>query len=611
MKLNLRLRGRIKQLEFPEYILVCLILLQVCFGIFFIFSFKSLPSPIYGGDLYYQLGSVINAVDGGNPLESSVFSGKIPGYLPMYSVFVMIVSKITFSSPVVAMYLASIIIGALSTLSAYFLLFLFFRDKYLAVFGAIQWLLFQSLPVIKYTEFTSSLLMPVFFIACYFAFSRKNLPSIILLGVSYGLLSIGHVTAFVSASLFLVLMAVKMILVDNFSFKDSKLSIKLANLRENLKLFFITAAVGIPISMLYWFKPFFIYRLHFMNDQIRWGQIDLSQNGLKIQFLLTTLKSVLFNFSSVLFSFRTILIWAGLFYLVARKSKSPQEKEIVAWSLSFFIIIFSYFITEPILKTNFAPAYISNMLLPVFCVLVSAIGIKFSSEEFAKCRKTILFAAIFLMLALNVYSIKAWGENPWINVGKNPFSPEMQELQKYVRENTGVNDVFLSQNELGFMLNALTGRKLMISRRAQNNDPFMDFEKLNLDAAIVLFGNDSKNVRDILDKYKIRYLLWSPEWISMDYRYDQQSGSAVPFDPIIIKYSPEAEQKLIQNNVSYLRSRGYIDPTFKGPEFRDYDIIYVIPNMNLTNPWGKTLNNFLKPIKNINNQFVIYEVVNT
>ncbi|MBW3016862.1 hypothetical protein KY316_00685, partial [Candidatus Woesearchaeota archaeon] len=46
---------------------------------------KSLPSPLYGGDYYYQLGATNHVKYGGNPLSSPNIKGALPVYFVLYS----------------------------------------------------------------------------------------------------------------------------------------------------------------------------------------------------------------------------------------------------------------------------------------------------------------------------------------------------------------------------------------------------------------------------------------------------------------------------------------------------------------------------------------------
>lgn len=54
----------------------------------------SLPSPIYGGDLYYQLGQTNNVKYNGNPLESANTKGSLPIYFVVYSLITGNIAKL-------------------------------------------------------------------------------------------------------------------------------------------------------------------------------------------------------------------------------------------------------------------------------------------------------------------------------------------------------------------------------------------------------------------------------------------------------------------------------------------------------------------------------------
>jgi len=64
---------------------------------------------------------------------------------------------------------------------------------------------------------------------------------------------------------------------------------------------------------------------------------------------------------------------------------------------------------------------------------------------------------------------------------REPQPPQFESLATWAAANTRPIDVLLSTNELSFAWAALTGRKTLVSRRAQN-DAFLDLDQRNADA---------------------------------------------------------------------------------------------------------------------------------
>ena len=54
-------------LSLEDYVLFFTVLAFFFFTLFMVFSFKQLPSPLYGGDYYHSMGAVNHFIFGGNP----------------------------------------------------------------------------------------------------------------------------------------------------------------------------------------------------------------------------------------------------------------------------------------------------------------------------------------------------------------------------------------------------------------------------------------------------------------------------------------------------------------------------------------------------------------
>lgn len=125
-------------------------------------QFEGLPSPIYGGDYYYQLGQITRMYET-SPLEwmgSSNGIGERPGYMPVYGALVAVFGKVLGLGPMDAMLAFSAVVPLLSLLSFYFLGKEAFGDGKVAAVLAL--LLFPGAMVLKYTEFVIFVVAPLF-----------------------------------------------------------------------------------------------------------------------------------------------------------------------------------------------------------------------------------------------------------------------------------------------------------------------------------------------------------------------------------------------------------------------------------------------------------------
>ncbi|MBI4983234.1 hypothetical protein HZC32_01145, partial [Candidatus Woesearchaeota archaeon] len=191
--------------------------------------------------------------------------------------------------------------------------------------------------------------------------------------------------------------------------------------------------------------------------------------------------------------------------------------------------------------------------------------------------------------------------------------PQLVSLQEYLLKNTQVNDVILSSNENSFAINALTGRKVVTSRRA-HNDKFLDFDQEEIKAAIILYGNNTSEKLKILKESNIKYLYWDYYWVQTEYYFDQNGNIQGWFDPLIFRY-PEKYGPILQNNgIAYFQQHTWLDPAAKYPEAVQYDLLFVSPKnyRSFDKPWKADLDPYLEEVWSyINNEqkiAVLYKI---
>jgi hypothetical protein len=121
-----------------------------------------------------------------------------------------------------------------------------------------------------------------------------------------------------------------------------------------------------------------------------------------------------------------------------------------------------------------------------------------------------------------------------------------------------------------------------------------------IDAAIILYGNNSALRNQLLKEYKVKYLYWESNWLEMEFRFDDKGKIVDFFDPYMIDDTPERAQYLQNNGVKFMQLETWKDPAFKGEDVRKYHVLVVLPsNANITQPWSDELNKQLELAKEV------------
>lgn len=596
---------KLNKKQIPLVILFLIIIYYLTTQQILISQFKSLPSPLYGGDYYFQLGSVTHIMEGGNPLKASNILNSEPGYFILYSVLVAYFGLLFSLTPIVAMFTFSQLLIIISLLLIYFLVYQIFKNHWIALLGSIIYLPLTTFPIVKYTSFTYAFLVPLFFLILYYFFEKRNLKSGVLLGIISGLMGLSHGSAFFVANFSLGILFLYLAFFQNFSINLKNLSIKIKFNKENIlglfKLFLVPFLIGFSISLLYWYEPIFIHHGKTLNDMQNWAFADLSKFNNQMEFLFNTLKSYFFNLNNIKTFFISIFSLFGVF-LISKNLEDKKSKYILLLLIIGVVSSFHYFITEPILATHFSPQRMSYFTFPLATMLLFCFTIEklISIEKIKKYKIPIVLILLSTILfAQHLEFQQNVKDNKWIQAGKQPLSPDMLEMQKWIMSNTDINDIFLSTNELSFALNALTGRKVMITRRSQNS-PFIDIDQMEADAGVILYGNDSEKRKELLKEYNISYLYWSNYWIQSEYYFDEKGKIAGWFDPILVRDIKNYKEYFDTYNISYFSLNTWIDPAIKRDKIRKFDLLFVSPKnyRSFEKPWNEDLDNYLKEVWN-------------
>ncbi|MBW2990853.1 glycosyltransferase family 39 protein [Candidatus Woesearchaeota archaeon] len=619
----------IGKLDWEDWLFILLVIIYLTAIIWLILEFKQLPSPIYGGDYYHSLGYVEHFKGGGNAFVSSTFIGSLPAYFPTYTILAGGIAKLFSMDSSLAMKIFAVIEAIFALLVFYLLGKALFKKKLLALIAVVLYFPliggFPGFPVLKYLQFTRTFFLPLTILTFFYFFKKRDLKSAILAGIVWGLLGISHSVGFIVASLFIAFISLNLLFFEHVKYEKKKFSFLKESFKKNffplLKLLFIIFIIGFIIAQLYWFKPLFVYHAQPLNPIQEFDQFDFNRLDIKFYFIKQGIESFLWNFSSVFAGIKSVFFLAGLFLLFFIRKYTPEIKFLIIFLITTLIGSFHYFISQPIIGTNLSAYYfrnfsfyISTTFLAIFAIMVVSDFLK-NKLRIKENIKYVLLVVLVIILIFNfVQAANYQKTNKWINVGRQPLSANLIEMQKWVLANTDVNDVFLSTNELSHALNGLTGRKLVTLKRG-HTELFTNATKNMIDAAIILYSNNTAERERVIKERNAKYLYWDYYWIRSEYIFNEQGQLADTFDPLVIFDTPDSHALLKYHNISYYTRHTWLDPAIRDARVKQFDIIFILPyKFDFTHPWHPDLDNYLEEAWNFSQNGVvvsrIYKIVN-
>ena len=543
--------------------------------------FRSLPSPLYGGDLYYQQGVVEHILAGGNPLTSSSIAGGVPGYLPLYPALVAVFAFLFRLTAYDGLRYFAVPIAFLTPLAWYLPFRRLTGNAWWSVIGSLALVYIGSvmngmlaLPVMKYTEFTFSLMLPLFLFALHRAYDDLRTVNAALLGLFYGLLTLSHTIVFIGATFLLAaVLAARTVLVLN---RDGVPALAVRNWAPSALAF---AAVSLPLLLLYWYQPLFVHHLHMPYDRVHIDFPDYGVSSVRADFVVWSVKDLFLNFSDLHQGIRSLLFLFALYSLVRSSRKLFRDPAVTflgsLWIASF-LATFSFFLTELLLGMNFIPPYLYGLTMPPAFVLPAVYFMSRSAAASRALRSAPASLAIVVVLTALI-CIRYGAEqksNRFFRNSEVPLPTGLTALADHIKRTTSVNDVFLSTKELGFMLNGLTGRKLLTNRWLHQNDPYLDLPARDLAAAVILYGNDLPARLALLRQYDVKYLYWDFNWAATEYQVGQ-NGQVVKMNPLHPLDRPEAREELDRYGVTYVPATTWLDPAVNQPVYRKYRVLLI------------------------------------
>ena len=316
-------------------------------------------------------------------------------------------------------------------------------------------------------------------------------------------------------------------------------------------------AAGFVVSLLFYGPIIINYHAKTLNPLFQYNGTDIDKLG--IGWMLRTLFSSTLNFSSLAVSVFTLLSLLGLVVCLLNFSKK-EPRYAVLWYVAGFLAPMHHLITRPLFGRWVLPSHLwgVSFALLVFAVYGVRTAARLAGKKWPNGGRSAVLAIVFVIVVLMFF--QRYGEyraNRWVQFGEQ-FDPGTQAwftIGIWVQKNTGMNDVFLTNDESCFAMNGLTGRKCVFVRRTHANY-FVDVEQRYADGIVMLYGNNSGLTKKLLDDYDVRYVLVDS--------YMQQY-------PVFV--DARFEQYLADNNVTFQKVRERKDISV--PDSKVFDLLAV------------------------------------
>ncbi len=569
-----------KQIK-AEHILVVIFLGLLSFHFIWSLGFEGLASPIYGGDHYFSMGCVEHVKNGGNPLASCHLQGQPSHYYPIYPVLIAGLSEFSGLSTISSMWLGSVLFNFMALVVCYFLFRRYSSNPWLCAAYSI---LFVTVPrkIFKGTQMEYAIFFPLFLLCLTYFHEKPNWKRAIMLGLVGGLNGLAISFSFPLLGLLFACMCVW------YAARVFKKQMRLSH----LGMLVVAGVITLCITLIMW-GPL-LPKLDERSELWLMGADEASTpEGAKYVFW-TTLKGIFFDFENPVKIVRTIGFYAAILLLFSSMKYSEHRK--LSWVLvgSSVITTFSY-IPARLIDMNLFPRYLaislwlSMLLLGIMHIerLIKMIP-KFSAY---------VFVGVFLVALVSSNSFTPDAElGAWESAAHQSLPQQLVEADKFLdKANVGLNEVILTTKEIGFALNSVSGRKVVANRQAHNS-PFTDTNMRELEAALMIYGNDDEVRLALLKKYNVSYLYWDTYWIQSEWMVSQDGKITDAYDPMFVIDTEASRGMMAEYNISYFAATTVPDPAGRSCErCAKWPLLFVLPSrMNGYTPWNGGLDKYLE-----------------
>ncbi len=573
-----------------RYVLPILIFSVLVHG-YIISEFKQLPGPMYGGDVYWHYGRSLNIYNGAYPWENPQVSGEYEYFGWLHHLIIATIAKVFGIDLLTSYNYLPVIMAIPSVITWYVFGLLLFRDYRFALLMSLMFLEPKGI-----SGLASDVLTPLALLFVFLAMRTKKIKDRIVAGIFCGLSGISYVSAFpslvvVMAVLFAYMSVIKHLKV-NLNASDMRISLLrdedkeiVRDVKENFAILFPIGLIGLAISMLLFGPVLFVYKAHIPNPVNEYTLPDFSKYGTDVAIALIegSFLDVPALMNGDIFKFViSIMTLIGL-YVVIKNRKNDVECFIFVLVLSAFVGGLHYFVTEPVIGSTVIPTYLFAQIMRTSTPLLFVSAVAFLMGKKPQFGSIIVALSVIFMLLVLMISLNARYYGRWETMARSEANPAITEIAEWIDGNTDKNAVFISHEELSFLVNGLTARKVVTSRRTHFS-PYLDINKRIADAVVVLYGDNEYKIEELIRQYNISYLYWDVNW---PYFAKNEPPMTVP----------EYEHQLTENGVKFQKVNAYLNPAYS-PENPKYDMLAVFPAKDdLTQPWSDAFSKHITPAK--------------
>jgi len=493
--------SKIKNWSWQEWVLFSAIFILLIIYFIHINSLQQLPSPVFGGDYYRDRGFIKNIIEG-NPIWSDGFYLNEIQYYPYFLFIIQAgISKLTTLNIDTIFLLFPLLTLIFSSIIWYLLGLTIFKNKNAGLLTSLTFIVTRFSISPKSSTFAALTLVPLFLYLWLKYEITKKKKYAILSGISLGSISLFHGGRFLAA-----FSIITIYIIITFISKIYKKQNLLNTIKKYIKKYYLIFGIAILISLIFFLPLLLKYQMHSVNNVTEWGDTKLELLGPSWAFNI--LGNMFFNISNPFTFLISIISLVGLLILIFSK-KTFRLKWLLLIFISNLIAIQHHLITKPILNVSFLPEKLNYLhsLTPFFFVLGAIFIIKYAKKYIKNKYIPILIIILLLIVPQGIISINNTKNSKWQQYGaqKNEYTNSLYNLADWMTNNIPKNETILSNDESGFMLAVLSGKKVMLTRRTHANY-YIDIDQRIAEASVAMYGDDLNLSKQILQKYHVNYL---------------------------------------------------------------------------------------------------------
>ncbi len=516
---------------------VCILFTLIIFFLHFynLTKLQHIPGPIFGGDLYRDRGFVESIVQGYAPWDDGYFLGHLQYY--SWGIFSILgyFAKLTRIDVNTVVNFYPLITTLLGILVTYHLGKLIFKDEtYGLITSTLYTGTFLIFPSLKSSAFAYLVMIPAFLYYWFKYEKTLQKKDAIFAGSILGLLIYAHGGRFLAITGTFTLTLIITFLIDFYHQRTPTL------ITNYIKKYYIIAIISLIITATF-ITPFFItYGNNKPNDVTKYGDTGIQYLG--PTWALTTLWKTLFNhWTKWIFGIFALI---GAAYLYLNKQDSVISHLLIL-PLANLLLMQHHLLTKTFLNTWFLPEKL--VLLSPFLVLFTIAGIKnihHLLHNRLSSKTLFVTILIFFFLPIALYNYQGYNNNQWVKYGRqqDAMTTTMYQVGNWLKQNVANNETILSHDETGFALTALSGKKVVISRRTHASY-YVDVNERIADAALIMYGNNITLTKELIKKYHIAYF------------YDDQFLHDTP-----LLTHPRFANILSNNDINFTITKTRLDP---------------------------------------------------